>query len=150
MLKPATKDYFWGRSRLNDDFGYDMKASQGLSSYLVSQNDGKKKSVVVGYDSRIKSDVFAKAAVSVFAVNGIKVHLWSELNPVLTVSYTTHYLHASAGEMITASHNPSKYNGYKVHSTDVKSVDYDKAIDIGTIQYIASAVMDSYIEEVKK
>jgi len=150
------------------------KASQGLSSYLVSQNDGKEKSVVIGYDSRTKSDVFAKVAASVFAANGIKVHLWSELNPVPTVSYATHYLHASAGVMITASHNPSKYNSYKVYGADscqitaeataeilnhieafdifadVKSVNYDKAVDVGTIQYIVSAVMDSYIEEVKK
>lgn len=149
------------------------KASQGLSSYLLSKKDGKEKSVVIGYDSRIKSDVFAKTAASVFAANGIKVHLWPELNPVPTVSYATRYLHASAGVMITASHNPSKYNGYKVYGadgcqitteaaaeilnginaidifSDVKSVGFDKAAEDGAITYIDSAVMDAYIAEVK-
>lgn len=90
------------------------KASQGLSNYLLSSytRDGEKPSVVIGYDSRIKSDVFAKTAASVFSANGIHVHLWSELLPVPTVSFAVRYLHASAGVMITASHNPSKYNGY--------------------------------------
>ncbi len=149
------------------------KASQGLSSYLLAQNDGKEKGVVIGYDSRIKSDVFAKTAASVFAANGIKVHLWPELNPVPTVSYATRYLHASAGVMITASHNPSKYNGYKVYGadgcqittevaksilteinaldifSDVKSMEFDKAVKDRAITYINSAVMDSYIAEVK-
>ncbi len=89
------------------------KASQGLANYLLSTYANP--SVVIGYDSRIKSDLFAKAAAEVFAANGINVHIWSELNPVPTVSFAVRELHASAGVMITASHNPSKYNGYKVY-----------------------------------
>ncbi len=147
------------------------KVSQGLANYQLKNNDGP--SVVLGYDSRIKSNVFAKVAASVFAANGITVHLWSELNPVPTVSYAVRYLHASAGVMITASHNPSKYNGYKVYGadgcqittetakeilsyiealdifSDVKRTDFDKAVEDNKIQYIDSAVMDSYIAEVK-
>ena len=145
------------------------KASQGLANYL-----GQGASVVIGYDSRIKSDVFAKTAASVFAANGIKVHLWPELNPVPTVSFATRYLHASAGVMITASHNPSKYNGYKVYGADgcqittevastilneiekldifkdIKTSTFDAAVEEQMIRYIDSSVLDSYIEEVKK
>lgn len=155
------------------------KASQGLANYLLSSSFPytapiTAPSVMIGYDSRIKSDLFARTAASVFAANGISVYLWSELNPVPTVSYATRYLHASAGVMITASHNPSKYNGYKVYGADgcqitteaaaeilshiealdifadVKSVEYKSAVDDGGITYIDSAVLDSYIEEVKK
>ena len=147
------------------------KASQGLANYLLKTSENP--SIVIGYDSRIKSDLFAKTAASVFAANGINVHLWSELNPVPTVSYATRYLHASAGVMITASHNPSKYNGYKVYGADgcqitteaakailseinaleifadVKSCDFNSAVENGTITYINPTVMDAYIAEVK-
>ena len=88
------------------------KASQGLAQYL--RETFAQPSVVIGYDSRIKSDVFAKIAAGVFAGNGIRVWLWPELLPVPTVSFAVRRLRASAGVMITASHNPAKYNGYKV------------------------------------
>lgn len=144
------------------------KASQGLANYL-----GRGASVVIGYDSRIKSDVFAKTAASVFAANGIKVWLWPELNPVPTVSFATRYLYASAGVMITASHNPSKYNGYKIYGSDgcqitteaakailgcinsldifsdVKKTDFDTAVADGLIQFIDPSVLTAFIEEVK-
>lgn len=147
------------------------KASQGLADYLLSSTEAP--SVVIGYDSRIKSDVFAKVAASVFAANKVKVWLWPELNPVPTVSFATRYLHASAGVMITASHNPSKYNGYKVYGSDgcqitteaaaeileqinaldifsdVKSVDFDKAVKDGLIEYIPDIVLTAFIEAVK-
>ena len=147
------------------------KASQGLSDYLNKKYE--EPSVVIGYDSRIKSDVFAKVAASVFAANGIKVYIWPELSPVPTVSFAIRYLHASEGVMITASHNPSKYNGYKVYGpdgcqitteaagqilaeinkldifADVKTTDFDKAVEEGHIAYIPSEVMDNYIESVK-
>ena len=147
------------------------KASQGLAQNLNKKFDAP--SVVIGYDSRIKSDVFAKVAASVFAANGIRVHLWPELNPVPTVSFAVRELHASAGVMITASHNPSKYNGYKVYGddgcqitteaaaailekinatdifTDVKSVDFDNAVTDGQITYINASVLTSFIEAVK-
>ena len=130
-------------------------------------------SVVIGYDSRIKSDEFAHVAAGIFADNGIKVHLWPELNPVPTVSYAVRYLKASAGIMITASHNPSKYNGYKVYGSDgcqitteaaKKVLDQINSLDIfddahprtlewaeenGLLDYIAPSVMDSFIKEVK-
>ena len=92
------------------------KASQGLANYLNKHY--KNPSVVIGYDSRIKSDVFSKCAAKVFSSNGIKVYLWDRLLPVPTVSFGVRYLKASAGVMITASHNPSKYNGYKVYGED--------------------------------
>ena len=148
------------------------KASQGLSDYLLKTVDGQP-SVVVGYDSRIKSDLFAKVAASVFAANGLKVHIWPTLNPVPTVSFAIRDLKASQGIMITASHNPSKYNGYKVYGadgcqitteaaaailaeiekldifSDVKSMNFDKAVDEGLIEYIPDSVLDGFIEAVK-
>lgn len=147
------------------------KASQGLANYLLSTTE--KPSVVIGYDSRIKSDVFAKVAAGVFAANGVIVHIWSELLPVPTVSYAVRYLHASAGVMITASHNPSKYNGYKVYGpdgcqitteaakailaqidaldifADVKISDFEDGVKAGKIDYIGSSVLDAFIAEVK-
>ena len=147
------------------------KATQGLADYLVKNNE--KPSLVIGYDSRIKSDVFARVAASVFAANGVKVNLWPELNPVPTVSFATRYLHTSAGVMVTASHNPSKYNGYKVYGADgcqittevadeilseiekldifvdVESVDFDKAVEEKMINYIAPEVLAAFIEKVK-
>ena len=82
------------------------KASQGLANYLVANFEAP--SVSIGYDSRIKSDVFAKVATSVFATNGVQVNIWPELLPVPTVSFATRYLGTSAGVMVTASHNPKQ------------------------------------------
>lgn len=104
------------------------KASQGLADYLKKQFEDP--SVVIGYDSRIKSDVFAKVAAGVFAANGIVVHIWPELMPVPTVSFAVRYLHASAGVMITASHNPAKYNGYKVYGADGCQITTEAAAEI--------------------
>lgn len=147
------------------------KASQGVSMYLLEKYSSP--CVVIGYDSRIKSDVFARTTACVLAANGIRVYLWPELNPVSTVSFAIRELNASAGVMITASHNPSKYNGYKVYGSDgcqitteaaseilehidaldvfydVKSMDYDQAFNSGLIQYIPSSIMDSFIAAVK-
>lgn len=147
------------------------KASQGLADYLNKTFAGP--SVVIGYDSRIKSDVFAKVAAGVFAANSIKVNLWPVLNPVPTVSFATRYLNASAGVMITASHNPSKYNGYKVYGADgcqitteaaaeilseiekldifrdVKSAAFDASVSAGLITYIPEEVLTAFIAEVK-
>ena len=94
------------------------KASQGLADYL--KKHFKEPSVAIGYDSRIKSDVFAKVAAGVFTANGVSVNIWPVLMPVPTVSFATCYLHTSAGVMVTASHNPGKYNGYKVYGSDVR------------------------------
>ena len=148
------------------------KASQGLANYLVANSDAP--SVAIGYDSRIKSDVFAKVAASVFAANGVQVNIWPELLPVPTVSFATRYLGTSAGVMITASHNPSKYNGYKVYGADgcqitteaaaeilaeiekldifadVKQSDFESGVADGQIKYISDDVLTAFVEEVKK
>lgn len=148
------------------------KASQGLANYLLSTTATPV--VVIGYDSRIKSNVFAKTAAGVFAANGVKVHIWPELLPVPTVSYAVRYLHASAGVMITASHNPSKYNGYKVYGpdgcqitteaakailaqidaldifADVKTSDFEDGLKNGAIDCIDPTVLDAFIAEVKR
>ncbi len=147
------------------------KASQGLANYL--KHISKESSIVIGYDSRIKSDVFAKVAASVFAANGIKVWIWPELLPVPTVSFAVRYLHASAGVMVTASHNPSKYNGYKVYGpdgcqitteaaeatlkeidaldifSDVRTSGFEDGLKNEMIRYIEPSVLTAFIEEVK-
>ena len=147
------------------------KASQGLANYLLSTHSTP--SVVVGYDSRIKSDVFAKTVACVLAANGIKVWLWSQLLPVSTVSFAIRKLRASAGVMITASHNPGQYNGYKVYNsdgcqittetadaifscissldifTDVNSISFDEALAYEVVEYIDSTILTSFIEAVK-
>lgn len=149
------------------------KASQGLANYLLKKYN-QNASVTIGYDSRIKSDVFAKTAASVFAANGVHVHIWPRLLPVPTVSYAVRYLGTSAGVMITASHNPSEYNGYKVYGSDgcqitteaaseileeieildifssIKKLDFKTAVSNGMISYISEGVLDCFIEEIKK
>ena len=90
------------------------RASQGLANYVNKEfKDGK--SIAIGYDSRIKSDVFSKVAAAVFAANGIKVYLWPQLMPVPCVSFAVRYFKCSAGVMVTASHNPSKYKIGRAH-----------------------------------
>ncbi|HBH96117.1 MAG TPA: phosphoglucomutase, partial [Ruminococcaceae bacterium] len=87
------------------------KATQGLASYVLNHGG---KSVAISYDSRIKSDYFAKNAACVFAGNGIKVNIYPELMPTPLLSWAVRHLKCDAGVMVTASHNPAKYNGYKV------------------------------------
>lgn len=147
------------------------KVSQGLADYLKKNYEAP--SVAIGYDSRIKSDVFAKVAAEVFVANGATVYFWPELLPVPTVSYATRYIGTSAGVMITASHNPSKYNGYKVYGsdgcqitteaakeilaeiekldifTDVQRMPFDGAVDEGLVKYIGKEVYTAFIEEIK-
>ena len=148
------------------------KASQGLANYLLKHF--AEPSVSIGYDSRIKSDVFAKIAASVFAANGVKVHIWPQLFPVPMVSFATRYLGTSAGVMITASHNPGKYNGYKVYGADgcqitteaaaeilseiekldifadVRLGNFDAAVASGSIIYIPEEVYTAFVEEIKQ
>ena len=147
------------------------KASQGLADYLLKT--AEKPSVVIGYDSRLRSDDFARVAAGVFAANHIRVHLWPELLPVPTVSFATRYLHADAGVMITASHNPAKYNGYKVYGADgcqitteaaagilaeiekldifadVRTGEFAQALADGRITYIPGEVLTAYLQEVE-
>ena len=147
------------------------KASQGLADFLKKQ--GKAPSVVIGFDSRIKSGRFAQTAAGVFAANGIRVHIWPNLMPVPTVSFAARYLGASAGVMITASHNPSKYNGYKVYGPDgcqittqaageilreIEKLDifedvsrgsFEKGMENGEISWISQEVYTAFVEAVK-
>lgn len=148
------------------------KASQGLADYLKKQYE--KPSVAIAYDSRIKSDVFAKLAASVLAANGIQVHIWPQLMPVPALSYAVRALNADAGIVVTASHNPSKYNGYKVYGADggqitskaaeeileeiekldifqdVRQDDFEDALTAGTIRYISDDVYTEFVEAVKQ
>lgn len=140
------------------------KATQGLANYLNSTYTNP--SVVIGFDSRIKSDVFARKAAEVFATNGIRVYLYPRLLPVPTVSFAVRYLGASCGVMITASHNPSKYNGYKVYGSDgcqitteaAKAIQeeinkVDEFVDVKEyqgepIEYVGEEVLDHFISKV--
>ncbi len=92
------------------------KASQGLANYINKKY--KHPSIAISYDSRIKSTLFAQTAAEVFAANNIKVFIYKELMPTPCLSYAVRELKCSAGIMVTASHNPSKYNGYKVYGND--------------------------------
>lgn len=144
------------------------QATQGLANYLNEAFENP--SVAVGYDSRINSDKFARAAASVLAANGIKVYIFKELMPTPIVAYAVKELSCSSGIVITASHNPSKYNGYKCYDErgyqmtdeaaertlqyinkcdifeDVKTVDFDKAVEDGTIEYIDDSFLDKYFD----
>ena len=92
------------------------QATQGLANWVKAQ--GGSQLVAISYDSRINSDVFAKNAACVLAANGIKVRIYDALMPVPALSFATRYYKANAGIMVTASHNPSKYNGYKAYGPD--------------------------------
>lgn len=143
------------------------KATKGLSEYLSSHYE--RPSVAIGYDTRINSDLFARTAAEVLAYNGIKVHIYREALPVPMLSYAVRKLNCSAGIMITASHNPAIYNGYKVYGSDgcqittqaakeiyeqIKKIDEFK-VEKGEfdnndkISLIDRSVLDSYIKEVK-
>ena len=148
------------------------KATKGISRYL--REHFEKPSVAIAYDSRKNSDVFAKAAAEVLAQNGIVVHMFEELTPTPMLSFAVRYLQASAGIVITASHNPAKYNGYKVYGSDgcqitleaaeeitgyiedvdiftgTVSGDYENLYKQGTIQTIPDEVSSTYFEEVKR
>ena len=92
------------------------QATQGLANWVKTQ--GGNQLVAVSYDSRINSDVFAKETAKVLAANGIKVRIYDALMPVPALSFATRYYEANAGVMVTASHNPAKYNGYKAYGPD--------------------------------
>lgn len=148
------------------------KASQGLAEYINSVTP--KGSIAIAYDSRIKSEVFARAAASVFAANGIKVYIYKELMPTPMLSFAVRELKCDAGVVVTASHNPAKYNGYKVYGADgcqlcldaaekvlsyidtvdifegVKTADFEECIKNGQIEYIQDSVIDAYLEAVLK
>lgn len=147
-------------------------ATQGLAEYVNSITENGK--VAIAYDSRIKSDLFAKHAASVFAANGVTVYLYPELAPTPMLSFAVRYLKCDAGAVLTASHNPSKYNGYKAYGpdgcqlgleaseyvlsiiekvnifTDVKTCDFDEAVKSGKIKLIGDDVVNAYLDAVQK
>ena len=147
------------------------KASQGLADY-VNANFPDSPSVAIAYDSRIKSDVFSRTAAEVLAANGIRVHIYPQLMPTPCLSYAVRKLSCSAGIVITASHNPSKYNGYKVYGPDgcqitteaaaailaeidkldvfddIRHMSLEEGMEKGLISYIEDDVYDSFTEEI--
>lgn len=150
------------------------RASQGLSHYVLRHFAPEKRMIAVSYDSRIKSDLFARVAASVFAANGIRVALYPQLMPVPLLSFAVRYLHCGAGIMITASHNPAAYNGYKVYGPDgcqitseaaaeiqqeIMKLDvfadvpfrpFEEGVEKGLIAYIPEEVYTAFIERVKQ
>ena len=123
------------------------KATLGLAHYLKSKNDGEI-SVAIAYDTRNNSQYFAKVAAGIFASQNIKVNIYKMVVPVPVLSFTTHYLNCTAGVMITASHNPKEYNGYKVY--DSKGCQFcteDAKNAIGFINDIADYSSIPFLEE---
>lgn len=148
------------------------KASQGLANYIIANFPKEERKIAVSYDSRIKADVFARVASGVFAANGIKVWIYTELMPTPCLSYAVRALGCAAGIMVTASHNPSKYNGYKVYGADgcqitteaaaaileeiekvdifedVRNVSFESALQVGDVAYITENVYTDFVNEV--
>lgn len=146
------------------------QATQAMSDYLNQANESN--TVAIGYDSRINSDVFAKETACVFAANGIKVRIFSELMPVPVLSYAVRELKCEAGIVITASHNPAKYNGYKAYGPDgcqlnpdaaaqvleyakktdiftgVKHMSFEEGMEKGLIEYIPESLVQAFLNRV--
>lgn len=149
------------------------KATQGLADYLKAEFDGEK-SVAIAHDSRNNSRQFAIYAAEVLCANGIKVYLYDTLMPTPVLSFTVRYLGCTAGAVVTASHNPKEYNGYKIYDEtgcqlcpdqankvigyvnaieDLKAVphmDLEEAAKKGLYQSIGSEVLDAFLKEVRK
>ncbi len=148
------------------------QATQGMANYVLKKYG--KGSVAISHDSRIKADVFMNEAAKVLAANGIKVYITSELQPTPVLSYLVRHFKCQAGIMITASHNPAAYNGYKAYGEDgcqmtdvaanavydeickidmfddVKTMNLDEAVESGLVEYVSDEVYTSYIEKVKE
>lgn len=145
------------------------KVSQAISN-ILNKKENENKSVAISRDNRLFSEEFTKVTASVFAANGIKVYLYKNIKPTPMLSYAVRYLSASAGVMITASHNPKDYNGYKLYwdkgsqiledvadqvsrentklkFDDIKIMDFEKAIDEDLIEYISKELEDSYYKK---
>ena len=144
------------------------KATQGLANFLKSENENPV--VTISYDSRIRSDEFAQVAAQILAANGVKVYLYDALAPVPMLSFATRAHKSDAGIMITASHNPAKYNGYKVYGpdgcqmtsesadkvlaeinkldifADIKKADFEQAKAEGKIEYVSDQVKQAYYD----
>ena len=149
------------------------KASKGLADYVVKHYEADKRIIAISYDSRIKSDLFARVAAGVFAKCGIKVFIYTNLMPTPCLSFAVRELGCAAGIMVTASHNPSKYNGYKVYGEDgcqitseaaeeilaeiekldvfddTDYIDFEDGLKSGIINYIPDNVYTAFVEKVK-
>ena len=149
------------------------KASQGLADYVTAHFPPDERRIAVSYDSRILSDVFAKAACGVFAANGMTAFIFPQLMPTPCLSFAVRTLRCAAGVMVTASHNPAKYNGYKVYGpdgcqitteaaaeilseiekldvfADPKGMAFDEGLQKGLIRYIPDQVYTDFVENVK-
>ena len=147
------------------------QATQGLANWVKTQ--GGSQSVAISYDSRINSDVFAKTAACVLAANGIHVRIYDALMPVPALSFATRYYKANAGIMITASHNPAKYNGYKAYGPDgcqmtddaaaivyaeiqktdiltgAKRIPFEEGLSSGMIQYVGEDCKEALYDAIK-
>ena len=163
----------YGTNRINV---YTVRqATQGLANYIMGKGKSEMdKGVVISYDSRRFSDVFAREAACVLCANGIRAYLFKELRPVPELSFSVRELGTAAGIMVTASHNPAKYNGYKVYSEtgeqislemaevmieniaktdlfdDVKTMDFEQAKAEGLLTMVLEELDDRFLEEVKK
>ena len=150
-----------------------MKATQGLANF-INKEDGQDRGVVISYDSRNNSKEFAIDSALCLNANGIKTYIFESLRPVPELSYAVRYLNCIAGIMITASHNPAKYNGYKVYWEDgaqitahkdkqiieevnkvkeykeIKLIDIDKAKEKKLYNLVGKGIDDNYIKEIKK
>lgn len=142
------------------------QATQGFAAYLLSQNTAP--SVAISYDSRHKSELFARETACVMAASGVKVYLYRQLMPTPALSFAVLDRHCDGGVMITASHNPARYNGYKAYAEDgaqisgeiaaavsaaiektdifrdVRLMDFEEALASGTIEYIDDALIERY------
>ena len=149
------------------------KATKGIADYILDHVEKNDRKVAISFDSRIKSDLFAKTVAEVFASCGIHAYIYPTLSPVPTLSYATRYLKCAFGIMITASHNPSAYNGYKVYGKDgcqitdnmantllsyiekvdpfdIRPLTFAEGFRKNLIFYITPDVLENYIREVRK
>lgn len=148
------------------------QATQGLAYFLKKHFENP--SVAIGYDSRIKSDYLSIEAAKVLAANDIKVYLYEELEPTPCLSFAIRHFKTSSGIILTASHNPAKYNGYKCYNsngyqmtddeaaetydfiqqvdyfTGIKTMDFDEAVESGLIEYMGDEVINAFLDEVQK
>ena len=148
------------------------QATQGVANYLNAHYDHP--TIAIARDSRLKGEDFQRVAAGVLAANGVRVYVYPRIEPVPTLSFAVRYLHASAGIVLTASHNPAQYNGYKVYNDNggqianeaadeisasiaqtpvfggVKMMDFDEGLRQGLIEWMPEEVLDAFIEAVKK
>ena len=148
------------------------QATQGVANYLNAHYENP--TIAIARDSRLKGEDFQRVAAGVLAANGVHVYVYPRIEPVPTLSFAVRYLHTSAGIVLTASHNPAQYNGYKVYNDNggqianeaadeisasiaqtpvfggVKMMDFDEGLKQGLIEWTPEEVLDAFIEAVKK